>query len=752
MFMQTVFSRIVVLTVFVLSGAASAHAQSGGPQAQPRPRIGLALGGGSARGIAHVGVLEWFEEHHIPIDFIVGTSMGGLVAGAYASGMTPAEIRELMKTADWDLMFLSDSPYKYKTFRRKQDKRDFPSQLEFGLKHGLTLPGALNPGQQVALMLDRIALPYGDLKSFDDLPTPYRAVATDLRKGGVVVLGRPPLSRAMRATMSIPGVFAPVNWDDWLLVDGGVLNNVPADVVRQLGADIVIAVDVGADVGDEKEQTASLLALLGKTIDTMMTTSTRRSLASADLIIDPDLKGLTSTSWRLSDDLADRGYKAASALEGKLQGYAMAPDAHAAFLGARHSKRRREAAVPTQITIQALGSPVSPRVEAEIRHALSPMLNKPVEPDALARHILEFTGNDLYEYLSYEVNEQPTPTSLQIGVRQKTYGPPFLMLGLDLNNIDSSNFAVNLAARVLQYGLIGAGSELRMDFVVGTNQRVAAEVVKPIGSSPIFVAPRVYFDRRGRNLYVDDVFVAEYRIKKFGAGLDLGTDFGRDAELRLGYDIADYTGRRRVGSPDLPDVDGAEKYAHLDFAMDTQTSPLVPTRGFRLRSTLRQYFSAPTASASIDDGVLDSPQSFTSGEVRTSWFKRVRDRGDRVFVIGEGGTSFGEDPLVNDFSLGGPLRLGSFNNDQLRGDNYMLFGGGYLRGIGRMPDVLGGSIFLGAWIEAGSVFDDWDIQDWKSDITGGAILETLLGPVFLGGSVGFQGGGRFYISLGPFFK
>ena len=243
--------------------------------------------------------------------------------------MTPAEIKELMKTADWDLMFLSDSPYKVKTFRRKQDKRDFPSQLEFGLKHGITLPGALNPGQQVALMLDRIALPYGDLKSFDDLPTPYRAVATDLRKGGVVVLGRPPLSRAMRATMSIPGVFAPVNWDDWLLVDGGVLNNVPADVVRQLGADIVIAVDVGADVGDEKEQTASLLALLGKTIDTMMTTSTRRSLESADLIIDPDLKGLTSTSWRLSDDLADRGYKAASALEGKLQGYAMAPDAYA---------------------------------------------------------------------------------------------------------------------------------------------------------------------------------------------------------------------------------------------------------------------------------------------------------------------------------------------------------------------------------------------------------------------------------------
>ena len=260
--MRTSVERVALFTLFVLVAAASVHGQAPVPTppaaAQThkpslgRPRIGLALGGGSARGIAHIGVLEWFEEHHIPIDYIVGTSMGGLVAGAYASGMTPAEIKKLMKDADWDLMFLSDSPYRFKTFRRKQDKRQFPSQIEFGLKHGIGLPGALNPGQQVALMLDQIALPYGDLKSFDDLPTPFRAVATDLRKGDVVVLNRPPLSRAMRATMSIPGVFAPVNWDEWLLVDGGVLNNVPADVAKQLGADIIIAVNVGADVGDEE--------------------------------------------------------------------------------------------------------------------------------------------------------------------------------------------------------------------------------------------------------------------------------------------------------------------------------------------------------------------------------------------------------------------------------------------------------------------------------------------------------------------
>jgi len=248
------------------------------------------------------------------------------------------------------------------------------------------------------------------------------------------------------------------------------------------------------------------------------------------------------------------------------------------------------------------------------------------------------------------------------------------------------------------------------------------------------------------------VFVAEYRLNRTGFDLDVGSDFGRDAEIRLGYNINDFKGRRRIGSPELPEVDGSEQFAHLDFFLDTQTSPLVPTRGWRVRSYLRQFFAAPTASGQLEGVTVDSPQSFTSGEVRTSWFRRARNRTDRLFFIGEGGSSFGADPLVNDFALGGPLRLGSFNNDQLRGDNYFLFGGGYLRGIGRMPDILGGSVFLGAWVEAGSAFNDWDEKDWKSDITGGFILETLLGPVFLGGSVGFQGGGRFYISLGPFFQ
>ena len=741
-------NRLAGVVVACTALVSTAFAQTPAPEQTRRPRIGLALGGGSARGLAHIGVLEWFEAHNIPIDVIAGTSMGGLIGGAYASGMTPAEIRTLMREADWNLMFLSDSPYRYKTFRRKQDKREFPSLLEFGLKRGFTLPGGLNPGQQVALMLDKIALPYYDLKNFDDLPTPYRCVATDLRKGQAVVISRPPLARAMRATMAIPGVFTPVSWDDWLLVDGGALNNIPADVVRSMGVDIVIAVDVGADETQEA-QTQTLLSMLGRTLDTMMTTNSRRALAQADMVVDPDLHGFNSGSWRESDGLADRGFAGAEKLAERLKVYAISPEEHAAFMSARQAKRRQTIPVPSYTTVQGIGSTLPASLEHEVKKELEPALNTPVTSEDMSNRILEITGTDRYEYLTYGLTDTPQPTGLQIGVRPKTYGPPFLMLGLELSNIDSTNFAVNLSSRILHYGLLGEGSETRLDFIIGTQQRLALEVLKPLFGTPVFVAPRAYFDRRGRNLYVDDDFVAEYRIKRTGVGLDVGSDFGRKAEVRLGYDESDVRGRRRVGAPDLPEAQGRESFARLWLGYDSQNSPVVPSRGIRVISTLRQYFSTPQPSVASD---LSSDEEFTYLQGEASWFRPARNA-DRLFLRGEGGTTFGGRPLIDSFTLGGPLRLGAFNNDQLKGDNYALGVGGYLWQVGRMPDVLGGNIYASSWLETGAAFDNWDSDSWKADATVGIIIESLFGPVFGGVSFPLKGGGvRFYVALGALFR
>ena len=292
---------VAALALMTLTMSVDAGAQT----SQPRPRVGVAFGGGSARGLAHVGVVRWFEEHHIPIDVIAGTSMGGLIGGAYASGMSADELSELLEQTNWDEMF-GFSAFRYKNVRRKEDARDYPSRIEFGIKRGLVLPLALNSGQQVDFLLARIAGPYVGLSSFDDLPTPFRSIAVDLVTAQQVVLDKGGLASAMRATMSLPGIFPPVERDGMVLVDGGAMNNVPADVVRAMGARTVIAINVGF-MGDTRAVSGSLFGLMGQTIDTMMQASTRRSMASADIVINPDLTTSPASTGAAAPTLRPKG-------------------------------------------------------------------------------------------------------------------------------------------------------------------------------------------------------------------------------------------------------------------------------------------------------------------------------------------------------------------------------------------------------------------------------------------------------------
>ena len=206
--------------------------------------VGIAFGGGSARGIAHIGVIQWFEEHHIPIDMAAGTSMGGLVGGAFATGMSAAELRALIVGTDWDVMFGSSS-FQFKNVRRKEDARSYPSQARVRVEGRHRAAAVLNDGQQVDLLLARVTAPYYAIEHFDELPTPFRVVAVDLRAGEKVVIESGSLATALRATMSLPAVFPPVEREGRVLVDGGALDNIPADVVRGAGTSVVIAIDVG---------------------------------------------------------------------------------------------------------------------------------------------------------------------------------------------------------------------------------------------------------------------------------------------------------------------------------------------------------------------------------------------------------------------------------------------------------------------------------------------------------------------------
>ena len=717
------------------------------PPAQPgpRPRLGLALGGGAARGIAHIGIFEWLEEHRIPVDIIAGTSAGGLVGGAYAAGMTPAEMRELMRSTDWDLVFLSDSPFKYKTFRRKEDARAFPGQIDFGLKGGFKFPSGLNAGQQVELLFDRIAGPYYDLRSFDDLPTPYRAVATDLRKAERVVFDRGELSQAMRATMAIPGVFTPVVDGDRVLVDGGILDNVPADVVREAGADVVIAVSVGSST-DRPPPPASMFDVLSQTIDAFMIAGVNTSLKSADLVITPDLKGFFGLDWRKSEAIADRGYQAAEEKAADLLKYQVDESTWAEWKRAREARRRTSMPDVAFVRVEGVEEPhatlILERVEREL-------VGMPFDRLAVEDAILRLSGTDRYEVIGYRIVPAPEGAGLLLRVRPKTYGPPFLLPAFDLQNIDSNSFSADLRFRVASYDTFVAGSEVRLDIGIGSTQTVSGEFYRRLGRSKLFAAPRAYFRRSSLNAYNDDSeLTAEYRVKRYGGGGDLGVDFGPRSELRVGYDVADVRARRRVGLPTLPEAEGTERVASIRWVFDGQNSPLVPSRGVYARSRL-SFFHATPSLVDEEGAVIQRFDDFPQGEIVASYFTRWRGR-NRVFVIAGAGTSFGNDSGLELFRLGGPFRLGAFNNDEISGDHYVLGVAGVLREWFRLPDVLGANVYYGAWFENGSAFDDWDDARYRSNGSLGVIVETIFGPAFFGGSISLRtGDGRFYVSLAP---
>jgi len=341
---------------FVLGALAAVFLAAVPPGAAAgRPRIGLALGGGAARGYAHIGVLRWFEEHRIPVDFVAGTSMGALVGGAYAMGYSPDEIVSLAESLDWDTALQPEVPYASLAFRRKQDRREYPFALTLGLRDRLRLPGGLSPVPSVGMLLSRISLPYGNLRTFDSLPVPFRCVAVDIESGEQVVLSDGPLWQALRASMAIPGVFTPVERAGRLLVDGGLLNNVPADVVRRMGADLVIAVDVSEELAD-RAALDSLLGLANQSVAVMMLNNTRRMLREADLVVAPDVRGIPGSDYARVREIAALGYAACEARARFVEGLALDEACWESYVRERQARKRTE--VPVTASARLTG--VSP--------------------------------------------------------------------------------------------------------------------------------------------------------------------------------------------------------------------------------------------------------------------------------------------------------------------------------------------------------------------------------------------------------
>jgi NTE family protein len=710
-----------------------------------RRTVGVAFGGGSARGIAHVGVIRWLEEHRIPIDVAAGTSMGGLIGGAHASGMDAQELQEFVTSLDWDDLF-GGSTFAYKNIRRKADARAYPARLEFGLKGGIVPPTALNSGQAVELLLGRIAAPYYDLASFDDLPTPFRTVAVDLLSARQVVISRGSLAEAMRATMSLPLIFPPVEHDGHVLIDGGTMNNVPADVVRELGADYVIAINVG-DLSELEEISYTLFGVAGSSLDAMLRASTRRAIASADVLINVPVKEFGSLDWRRATDLIEEGYKAAEAIRDELLPQALSEADYEAWRRSRQARRKTELPLPSYLELDGFAA----NDERRLAVTLARHVGTTVDVASLEQDLALITGLDRYETVTWSVkrNDAGEP-GLVIRGRLKPYAPPFFMFGLNLENTTSSDFRITATARYLRYDVIGSGSELRLDGTVGSDPSAGLELYRPIGPSPFFIAPYAFIGNSTLNFIEEDALVARYGATDMRGGLNLGVNLGARSDLRLGAYIGRSTASVEVGDPGFPALEGQQTGAELVWRVDTQNSPVIPSSGVHSEVRLWRIFNGPDVKVDGDAFDVSSRTTQFSGTAAQFWSLSPQDR---VFVYGGLGATLDGDPLPSDeFTLGSPFRLGSYGTGELRGPDYYILTAGFLRQVGRLPDFVGGPIFAGGWIENGDAFDGWSDAGWRTNGGVGIVLDTLVGPVMLAGSWSFDGRWRTYLGIGRIFR
>ena len=727
-----------LLSCTLLSSCYSVSQEGAKSGTAGRPKLGLVLEGGGALGLAHIGVLQWMEEHRIPVSYVAGTSMGGLVGGIYATGRSPAEVREVVNGINWNDVLRGQIPFQDLSFRRKQDAHELPSSLEFGLKGGLHLPAGFNTGQQVSLILDRIALPYSELKSFNDLPIPFACVATDLVSGKPHVFRSGPLALALRSTMSLPGIFTPVRSGDHIYADGGLLNNIPIDVAKEMGADIVLGIHLETA---KISPTASLssFSVLGQSISVMIAANELRSMEQADLLVTVPLEKYDALDYGAADAIIKAGYDAAASKAKVLSAFSVSEAEWQQYLADRAAKKK---AAPIPQFIQVTGT--RPEMADSIEKKMSIDVGKPVDTAKLDQQIVTLAGQGRFSNVGYSMVEKNGNQGLQIQTEQKPYAPPLVRPLLLIDGSDYNNVLFSIGARITYIDFGSYRSELRNNVIVGSQYELSSEYYHPFTpTSNWFGAPRVEINSTQENLYDANTLIASYRNRQALGGIDLGYGFGNTGELRIGYEGGYERLSPEIGnSAVLPTVSGGTGDVRVQFQLNTLDDPVIPLSGEGLDVYTKGYTFSPGA-----------PGAFPISEIQSQSFFRLNEVSS-VFVSASGGTSYGYKTGIPAFSLGGSQRLVAWGTNELLTDQYFLGQLGYIRQMATLPPFLGSSIDVLGLYEVGKTYklpQGPSPPNLPMDGAAGIIVNTIFGPVELAGAVGDYGRGRFFFRIGRIF-
>jgi len=712
------------------------------PAAQPalktRPRIAVALEGGGALGLAHIGVLKWFEEHHIPVDYIAGTSMGGLVGGLYATGKSADDLKIIVQRADWSLLLAGGTPYQDLSFRRKEDARDVPNTIQIGLKNGPTLPPGLNSGEQINLLIDRHTLAYSELPSFSDLPIPFRCVSTELVSGKPYIFQDGSLSDALRATISIPGVFDPVRHGDQIFVDGGLVNNLPTDVARNMGAAVVIAIHLQISKTVAKE-IQSAFSVLGRSVELVIAETEIRGMAGADLIVSANVEDFDSTDYQKSSALIQRGYDAAAEKAQILKPYALDDPEWAEYQRQIQSRRRSAIGTPQFVRVEG----VSLENDRNIQNFLRPFVGKPISTPQLDEYLTRLTGLGRYDSVTYGMVRENGQDGLLVRVHEKTYAPPLFQPSFSLDGSEPDDVTFTLGSRFTFMDIAGERSEWRTDLQFGATYGIATELYRPfLPLSRWFFAPSFNASQNTFLVYRKHDPLADYRQDQVASGIDLGYSFNRFSELRVGYSVGYYDAYLRLGTPEFAPTSGGVAALKVRYILDHTNDPVIPTKGYYIQSLFHFYNAYPGAT-----------ENFPTLQVTLNGFQPVSSQGS-FFLTASGGTTFGFRHVGSPppFFLGGPGRLSAYGLNELFGNQYFLARGGYLHKVFTLPTFVGKQVYFTGGGEFGKIYGDPNpVPRFSADIVGGFIGETALGPVFVGGSIGDSGHYKWFFQLGRIF-
>ena len=719
-----------------------------------RPKIGVVLSGGGARGFAHVGVLKVLDEMRIPVDYIAGTSMGAIVGGLYASGLPIDDLERLILESDWNGLLGNEIPRQELPFRRKQDSEAI-FKVAFDPRKGAIMPQGLVSSGRLDILLKTLTLEASATKDFSQLPIPFKCIAADIASGQAITLDHGDLATAMRASMAVPGLFAPVELDEHVLVDGGILMNLPVETVKNMGADVVIAIDIGSPLVS-REKLKGFIAITDQSRKVMTQRYYEEQaalLTDDDLLLTPDLKDLTSGDFGHGPELIELGYAAADAARASLARYSVSPAAYADF------KQRQSVAQPLNIGFVEMRDR-DRSADDGLRAKLQNPLKRMLDLNLLGYDIFKLSSLSDYEEMDLSMVEKDGHTGLLLAPRRKATGTSYLRVSLKLEDNFRGDPKAGLISDLSIPNLNRRGAEWQTRLELGNDRSLFSEFHQPLDAYAwsVFVAPNLKLASSQIDIYeavrlpgaspserhLDDDKYAEYRLNQAKAFLDMGLSMSTYGELRLGLYRGSAHARTVTGGAELPKLNDKLGGYRLRYTLDTLDNPDIPRQGGYLDLDFTKSSTKLKADESYRRLGVDFIAPFSWGNA--TLIPRLK-----------AGTSFGNDlPLYDEFSLGGFLNLSGLSRDQLRANHMLLAQLIGIKEVWTLKRKLIDEVYLGATFEAGAVWDERrQVKLARNQFLYATCLflgtDTRLGPLDLGYGYAEVGLDSVYVRIGNIF-